>query len=171
MAGSDIVDDHEWRRLERNLTEAAHNLPAEGLRALRYRANLIKNDAVAAVREATPKRTGKLAASTRGEVIASGGDAIAIVITQPLKVGKGYLLARLLTEGRRGGQIIRPRTKKALFWPGAQHPVKSVRLGAMAPNDYLSRSMRTISPAVERHMKGAGETAFLAAVADIRKGL
>lgn len=166
-----IVDDHEWRRLQRNLEDAAHGLDEKGLRALRYRGHLIRDDAVAAVKEATPKKTGKLAASTRGEILAAAGDAIAIVVTQPVTVGKGYLLSRLLTEGRKGGQIIRPRTKKALFWPGARHPVKSVRLGAMKPNDYLARAMRPIQDAAERHMKGAGQDALIQTVADLRKGL
>ncbi len=34
------------------------------------------------------------------------------------------------------GQRIRPTTKKALFWPTAQHPVRSV--AGMKPNDFVT---------------------------------
>lgn len=37
-----------------------------------------------------------------------------------------------------------PRTKKALFWPGAAHPVRSIK--GMKPNPFLTRALNKIRP-------------------------
>jgi len=39
-------------------------------------------------------------------------------------------------------RLIRPTTKKALFWPGAAHPVKSVK--GMKPNPFFARALRRV---------------------------
>jgi HK97 gp10 family phage protein len=41
-------------------------------------------------------------------------------------------------------QRIFPRVKKALFWPGAAHPVKSVK--GQKPNPFFDRALRQIKP-------------------------
>jgi HK97 gp10 family phage protein len=41
-------------------------------------------------------------------------------------------------------QRIFPLTKKALFWPGALHPVKSIK--GMKPNPFFARALRQIKP-------------------------
>ena len=41
-------------------------------------------------------------------------------------------------------QKIFPKTKKALFWPGAAHPVKWVR--GMRPNPFFDRALKQIKP-------------------------
>lgn len=40
--------------------------------------------------------------------------------------------------------LIRPTTKKALFWPGAAHPVKSVK--GMKPRPFFTRALAQIDP-------------------------
>lgn len=40
--------------------------------------------------------------------------------------------------------IIRPRIKKALFWPGARHPVKMVRHPGIKPNPFVERTVKEI---------------------------
>jgi HK97 gp10 family phage protein len=41
-------------------------------------------------------------------------------------------------------QKIFPKTKKALFWPGAAHPVKWVK--GMRPNPFFDRALKQIRP-------------------------
>ena len=41
-------------------------------------------------------------------------------------------------------QLIRPKTKKALFWPGALHPVKSVK--GQKPNPFFTRALAQVNP-------------------------
>ncbi len=45
------------------------------------------------------------------------------------------------------GQRIRPTTAKALFWPGADHPVKSV--AGMKPNDFVTPALQDMPTADE----------------------
>jgi HK97 gp10 family phage protein len=40
--------------------------------------------------------------------------------------------------------LIKPTTKKALFWPGALHPVKSVK--GMKPNPFFTRALARVNP-------------------------
>jgi hypothetical protein len=40
-------------------------------------------------------------------------------------------------------QLIRPKTKKALSWPGALHPVKSVK--GQKPNPFMTRALARIN--------------------------
>lgn len=54
---------------------------------------------------------------------------------------------------------IRPRTKRALYWPGAHHPVARVQHPGTAPQPYMI-------PAFERHMPQA-VTAMGQATGDI----
>lgn len=63
----------------------------------------------------TPKKTGALMGSIGGQVESS---VVGIV-----RSSLGY--APFVEEGTRP-HIIRPRNAKALFWPGAAHPVKFV---------------------------------------------
>ncbi len=38
--------------------------------------------------------------------------------------------------------VIRPKKKKALFWPGAAHPVGVVRQKGIRPRDFVQRAIR-----------------------------
>ncbi len=38
--------------------------------------------------------------------------------------------------------MIRPKKKKALFWPGAAHPVSVVRQKGIRPRDFVRRAIR-----------------------------
>ena len=40
--------------------------------------------------------------------------------------------------------LIRPKNKKALFWPGAAHPVKSVKIKGQKPNPFFLRAIREV---------------------------
>lgn len=43
-------------------------------------------------------------------------------------------------------QVIVPREKQVLFWPGAAHPVKSVK--GQRPNPFLKRALEQVIPEV-----------------------
>ncbi len=67
----------------------------------------------------TPKRTGRTAASVDASVAGGGPRATG-------SFGSDSQIFEYLERGTRA-HIIRPRFKKALFWPGARHPVRMVR--------------------------------------------
>lgn len=54
-------------------------------------------------------------------------------------VGPNVPYARAVHDGR-GPMVIKPARKKALYWKGAAHPVKSVRHPGIKPNPYLARA-------------------------------
>jgi hypothetical protein len=55
--------------------------------------------------------------------------------------------ARYVVGGTRP-HLILPRTKRALFWPGAGHPVRQVRHPGTAPNDFPARAVGRSTPAL-----------------------
>jgi phage gpG-like protein len=64
------------------------------------------------VKETVPKKRGELARSIKAQSRGQG----AIVGTK-----------KVYAAMRHFGGVIRPKHKKALFWPGAKHPVKKVK--------------------------------------------
>lgn len=67
----------------------------------------------------TPQRTGRTARSVKS-FVAGGGPIV------EGHFGSDYEVFEFLERGTRP-HIIEPRFKKALFWPGARHPVRRVR--------------------------------------------
>ena len=51
--------------------------------------------------------------------------------------------------------IIRPKKKKALWWPGARHPVKMVRHPGIRANPFVERAFGQIKRPVEQIMGNA----------------
>jgi len=57
-------------------------------------------------------------------------------------------------------QRIKPKTKKALFWPGAEHPFASTK--GMRPNPFFARALQktnvqaTFEDGIEQYLKRAG---------------
>ncbi|MEG9884167.1 MAG: hypothetical protein V6Z86_06040 [Hyphomicrobiales bacterium] len=51
--------------------------------------------------------------------------------------------ARAVHDGR-PAIVIKPRRKKALYWPKAAHPVKAVRQPARRPNPWLMRAVKQL---------------------------
>ena len=83
------------------------------------------------VQDEAPYRTGDLRASHTVQSLGPG----------EVEMGTNWDYAVFVHEGtglygpRR--QRIRPKNKKALYWPGADHPVKSV--AGQRPNPYMER--------------------------------
>lgn len=83
-------------------------------------------------------------ATRQGNVPFLTGDLRKSHVTQPdgdgaiLTVGMPY--ARAVHDGRRA-VTIKPKRKKALYWSGADNPVKSVKLPATEGNPWLTRAI------------------------------
>ncbi|WP_202495164.1 hypothetical protein [Streptomyces sp. SID4982] len=82
----------------------------------------ILNDA----RAYAPKKTGRLAESLRSEVQG-----------KVLRVGSLDCNYSTYVEMGTGPHVILPRNKKALYWPGADHPVAKVNHPGTAARPYL----------------------------------
>lgn len=80
----------------------------------------------------TPKRTGRTAASVSASINGGGSRVIGTF-------GSDYPVFEYLEKGTRP-HIIQPRFKKALFWPGARHPVRVVHHPGTAAQHPLERS-------------------------------
>lgn len=58
--------------------------------------------------------------------------------------------AEYVHDGRTGPWIIRPKNKKALYWPGAKHPVKQVIHPGIKSNPFVERTYDKIKEPVGR---------------------
>ena len=97
-----------------------------------------------ALRAEAPVRTGKLRASVVARANSTGGYGF---------YGVGY--GRLLVTGTRPHVIV-PRTKRALFWPGAGHPVRRVEHPGTKPNRFPERAVQTVAPALGLQLRDDG---------------
>jgi len=88
---------------------------------------------VAAAKREAPVKSGRLRRSITYQV---GGEARYIV-------SPNVPYATAVHEGITDPVIIRPTTKKALFWKGALHPVKSVKQKARKGNPFMRRALDT----------------------------
>ncbi|MDA8155573.1 MAG: hypothetical protein M0Z52_03835 [Actinomycetota bacterium] len=85
-----------------------------------------------------PVRTGNLVNSTQGDVI----DGLNGVIKITAPYGK-YVYEGTGIYGPHGTPIV-PVTAKALFWPGAPHPFRSVK--GQKPNRFIDRALIPWNP-------------------------
>jgi HK97 gp10 family phage protein len=100
--------------------------------------NLVEEIEARAVKEA-PVKTSNLVNSITSSVSADGKRA-EVNVTAPY-AGFVHRGTGLFGPFK---QRIFPTTKKALFWPGAAHPFKSVK--GMKPNPFFTRALRQIKP-------------------------
>lgn len=80
----------------------------------------------------TPKRTGYTTSTVDAQV--TGGDSFVSG-----SFGSDYEVFEYLEKGTRA-HAIRPRFKKALFWPEARHPVREVRHPGTVGQHMLERA-------------------------------
>jgi hypothetical protein len=64
--------------------------------------------------------------------------------------------AMFVIEGTAAHDIF-PRDRKALFWPGADHPVAFVHHPGTKPNDFVGRAMDEVQKAAEALLDATGE--------------
>lgn len=99
---------------------------------------------LAALKEAAPvakENGGRLRDSIRKEQVNAGG-GVTITFTANVPYAKWVL------EGTSPHEI-RPRTKQALFWPGADHPVAVVNHPGTRPNDFPRRAITPKLPELQ----------------------
>lgn len=89
---------------------------------------------LAALKAATPARTGALRASIVAR--AAGASGVGFY---------GLAYGKLLVQGTRPHVIV-PRTKQALAWPGAGHPVRRVQHPGTRPDDFPRRAVDAATP-------------------------
>jgi hypothetical protein len=65
-----------------------------------------------------------------------------------VRIGTELDYAKFVIEGTRPHDIY-PRDKKALFWPGARHPVTHVHHPGTKPNPFLEEALASTRGAVE----------------------
>lgn len=88
----------------------------------------------AAAKRLCPVDTGRLRASIRWRILPQTHQLLGFV-------GTDTNYALFVHNGTSGGQIITPKNKQALFWPGAEHPVGSVVRGATHAQPFLSEAL------------------------------
>lgn len=73
------------------------------------------------------------------------------------RFSSGYLMARwyptaayaaFVEEGTKP-HVILPKSKQALYWPSAAHPVKKVNHPGTAPNPYMERIVAAAQPEID----------------------
>lgn len=114
---------------------------------------------VVLMRDEAPKKTGAFAKRIGFKTFIRGSTAgFRVHMQQPL--------GKFITEGT-SAHTIRPKTKKALFWEGAAHPVAMVRHPGTKANKFPGRAFRrwlpgargwikTVSTRYTRTIAGAG---------------
>jgi hypothetical protein len=87
-------------------------------------------------------------ATRQGNVPFDTGDLRAAHVVQPSGAADAILsantpYARPVHDGR-AATTIRPKNRRALYWAGARHPVKSVNQPARPGNPWLARAVETL---------------------------
>ncbi|HEY8744821.1 MAG TPA: HK97 gp10 family phage protein [Chloroflexota bacterium] len=109
--------------------------------ALAQSATQVLLDALKAV---APVRTGTLRASIIARASGANGQGF-----------YGLAYGKLLVDGTRPHVIV-PRTKHALFWPGARHPVRRVQHPGTKPNRFPERAVQRSVPALRLLLRDDG---------------
>jgi hypothetical protein len=132
------------------LTTAFQNYPAISLPYLQQA--LAKSWLVLAQNTTTatvPFRTGFLLQSFGGTV-----DGLTATWGPDVRYKTSY--SRFVQFGT-GPHIIEPKDAKALYWPGAQHPVKIVHHPGTKANDYMGRIVRASEDDINEQFASALE--------------
>lgn len=97
-------------------------------------------------KEEVPVKRGTLRRSITSRVEAGGRRGV---------IGTNLSYAQAVHDGSRA-HVIRPRTKKALFWQGAKHPVRVVHHPGTRANPFFARALSRLRPMAEQELAAAG---------------
>lgn len=90
-------------------------------------------------------RARKVQAMARGRGPIDTGDYVQSIDTERLQPAGWRIIARdhkaAWIEFGTKPHVIRPRTKQALYWPGAAHPVAKVRHPGTAPTENMAEAL------------------------------
>src|SRR5229473_2627633 len=84
------------------------------------------------------------------------GEAARVLGGSRVSVGSALIYAPYVVLGTRAHQIL-PRSKQALFWPGAAHPVRSVNHPGTKPNPFMTDALQAVRWRVEAALIAAAE--------------
>ena len=129
--------------------ELAQRLTQEQLDKFALMSRIVLTVEGNAKREA-PVRTGHLRRSITSRVEGTGERGV---------IGTNLAYARSVHEGT-APHTIRPRTKKALFWKGARHPVRAVRHPGTPGNPFFTRGMGLSRGTIDELLQEAGVELF-----------
>jgi hypothetical protein len=134
VAGIITIDSSDLLRVANNIERSAkevHRLLEWRLSmAARERVNLLKEEAPSQTRT-DPRHPIKVRDSFS---YIKGSGTRTIVTSTPYKVS-------IISTGTRA-HVIRPLFKKALWWPGLEHPVRMVNHPGTQANDFIERAFR-----------------------------
>ncbi len=120
-----------------------------GERALANMMSIVAQELWGQIRAESPVDHGRLA----GSFVLEERDELTYAIFSNVT----YALAVHDGSGRR---TIRPRNARALFWPGARHPVASVDMPARPANKYAERAKATTMDRLEDFAQTAVDQAM-----------
>ncbi|GAA2112453.1 hypothetical protein GCM10009759_55180 [Kitasatospora saccharophila] len=125
------------------LRDALDRLRGESQRVM----DRVANDMVNTAKALAPVDTGRLRASIRA--IPAGGGRF----TYTVAVGTNVEYAADVEYGT-APHVILPNKKKALFWPGAAHPVAKVNHPGTAPHPFMRPAILRAEELLRAHAKG-----------------
>lgn len=120
-------------------------LTSRDLRTLIQRVVLTEE---AAIRREAPVKRGRLRREVQSRVIRPDRGEVRANAPYARAVEEGTGL-----YGPKGRKIV-PTVKKAMYWKGAAHPVRSVK--GQRPNPFVTRGIRAAQPAVDHDMEAWG---------------
>lgn len=82
------------------------------------------------------------------------GEAAAVFGGSKVAVGSSLNYASYVVQGTKP-HLILPRARKALFWPGAAHPVRSVSHPGTKPNPFMQDALEAAAPQAEAALVSA----------------
>lgn len=160
MTAVSVVWDPDLGALAGRYEEAGGDLDALVHDETASLADSVRATVVPIMADFTPKRSGKLAGSTAGDV-ALEDDGFTIRIRQPALSDDGQPYVQWVVEGR--GDVY-PVNKKALASKdGSFGPVKHA--GPAAANDYPARALEAMDGPVTHLLTTASETIYARVVA------
>ena len=137
------VDARDLDKVAANIEAAGRNIPRHARTAITRLGQLVLRSLQ---REAPRGRTERLVNSLHMDVVNGGMGAV-------LSAGVAY--NKFVIKGT-GPHAIYPRFARALYWPGAAHPVRSVMHPGTKANPYHERAVRDSRSDIEETARQLG---------------
>lgn len=137
MANNFTIEIKDLDKLKKAFKQSPQIVRTELGKAIKISVNIIKP----IMQTEVPYKTGKLRQN-----ITAFSSGLSGRVGPNLKVTP-YALA---VHNGTGPYIIRPKTKKALWWPGLSHPVKMVRHPGIKANPFIERTVDKVDSPINK---------------------